>query len=55
VVLNEEKTSPEKELVDDLISVVTVFSSRLYGLRSHSIKKQIKEATKNVESKTVSH
>jgi predicted site-specific integrase-resolvase len=55
VVLNQEKTSPEKELVDDLISVVTVFSSRLYGLRSHSIKKQIKEATKNVESKTVSH
>jgi predicted site-specific integrase-resolvase len=55
VVLNQKKTSPEKELVDDLISVVTVFSSRLYGLRSHSIKKQIKEATKNVESKTVSH
>jgi hypothetical protein len=55
VVLNQEKTSPEKELVDDLISIVTVFSSRLYGLRSHSIKKQIKEATKNVESKTVSH
>jgi predicted site-specific integrase-resolvase len=47
VVLDKEKTSPEKELVDDLLSIITVFSSRLYGLRSHSIKNKIKEATKN--------
>jgi len=44
VVLNQEKTSPEKELVDDLISIVTFFSSLLlYGLRSHSIKDKIKK------------
>jgi len=47
VVLNHEKTSPEKELVDDLISIVTVFSSRLYGLRSHSISNKIKNAVKD--------
>jgi predicted site-specific integrase-resolvase len=51
VVLNQEKTSPEKELVDDLISIVTVFSSRLYGLRSNSIKKKIKqEAERKLET-----
>jgi len=49
VVLNHEKTSPEKELVDDLISIVTVFSSRLYGLRSHSIKNKIKQAADEIE------
>jgi excisionase family DNA binding protein len=43
MVLDQKKTSPEEELVNDLISIVTVFSSRLYGLRSHSIKKKIKE------------
>jgi len=43
VVLDQEQTSPEKELVDDLISIITVFSSRLYGLRSHKLKNQIKE------------
>lgn len=43
VVLNQTQTSPESELTTDLISIITVFSSRLYGLRSHKIKKQIKE------------
>lgn len=41
VVLNNETTSPEKELVDDLISIVDRFSCRLIGLRKH--KKAIKE------------
>jgi len=53
VVLNKKETSPEKELVDDLLSIVTVFSSRLYGLRSHTIKKKIKdEASKNPQTTT---
>jgi len=43
VVLNKPETSPETELTNDLISIITVFSCRLYGLRSNSIKKQIKE------------
>ncbi len=43
VVLDKGETSPEKELLDDLLSIITVFSSRLYGLRSHKLKNQIKE------------
>jgi putative resolvase len=47
VVLDQQETSPEKELVNDLISIITVFSSRLYGLRSNKVKRKIKEeATK---------
>jgi excisionase family DNA binding protein len=50
LVLDKKETSPENELVNDLLSIITVFSSRLYGLRSHSIKKQIKEQiTKTVQ------
>jgi len=47
VVLNQIKTSPEQELVNDLISIITVFSSRLYGLRSNKLKIQIKEEITN--------
>ena len=42
VVLDQKQTSPQEELVNDLISIITIFSSRLYGLRSHGIKKEIK-------------
>ena len=48
LVLNQEETSPNQELVNDLISIITVFSSRIYGLRSHSIKKKIKEASREI-------
>ncbi len=44
VVLDKEETSPEKELVNDLLSIVTVFSGRLYGLRSSSIRNAIKNS-----------
>jgi putative resolvase len=35
LVMNGECFSPEEELVRDLIAIVTVFSARLHGLRSH--------------------
>jgi excisionase family DNA binding protein len=34
VVLNEKVQTPREELVEDLLSITTVFSSRLYGMRS---------------------
>jgi putative resolvase len=33
--LNNEKLSPEKEMVEDLISITTIFSARFHGLRSY--------------------
>lgn len=39
VVVNNEELSPQEELVQDIISVLHVFSCRLYGLRKY--KKQI--------------
>ena len=45
IVVNNEKASPEQELVNDLISIIHVFSCRIYGLRKY--KKQI-EGDENV-------
>jgi len=39
--------TPEEELAKDLISIITSFSARLYGLRSHKTKKLI-AATREV-------
>lgn len=38
IVLNNPDTSPDKELVDDMISIIHVFSCRLYGLRKYKNK-----------------
>ena len=35
IIENEEEKSPEEELVDDMLQIITVFSSRLYGIRSY--------------------
>lgn len=43
VVLEESKLSPQSELVQDLLSIIHVFSCRLYGLRKYS--RKIKEDT----------
>lgn len=45
IVINDEALSPEQELVQDLLSIVHVFSCRLYGLRKY--KKTLKEALKD--------
>jgi len=45
VVLNQEKLSPEQEMVQDLMTIVHCFSSRLYGLRNY--KKTLKKALEN--------
>lgn len=35
LVLNQERLSPEPEMVQDLMTIVNCFSSRLYGLRNY--------------------
>jgi putative resolvase len=45
VVMNTETLSPEQELVQDLMSILHCFSSRLYGLRKY--RKALEEALKD--------
>jgi len=42
LVLNAETLSPQEEMVEDLMTIVHGFSSRLYGLRNY--KKALKAA-----------
>ena len=47
VIMNQtEEVSAEKEMVEDILSIITVFSSRLYGKRSHRNQKIIEENRK---------
>lgn len=48
VIVNNEDTSPESEMIQDLISIVHVFSCRIYGLRKYN--KSLKEDEKHVEN-----
>ncbi|HJA73341.1 MAG TPA: IS607 family transposase [Candidatus Limosilactobacillus faecipullorum] len=47
VVINNPDTSPNQELVDDLASIIHVFSCRLYGLRKLVDDKSLKDGEKN--------
>jgi len=44
-ILNNEQLSPEKEMVQDLMTIIHCFSSRLYGLRNY--KKDLNKLLKN--------
>ena len=46
IIDNTEQTE-EQELVEDMIQIITVFSSRLQGKRAHKAKKMIKELMKD--------
>jgi len=46
VIFDDEGKTPEKELVEDLLAIVTSFAGKLYGARSHK-KKRLVEAVKN--------
>lgn len=47
VVINEDESKTyEEELVQDVLSVITVFSAKLYGSRSHKNKTIVDKAKK---------
>ncbi|MEM3832278.1 MAG: IS607 family transposase [Thermoprotei archaeon] len=40
-VINHEERTPHEELVEDLITIVSSFAGRIYGLRSHEYEKVV--------------
>ena len=40
-VINHEEKTPQEELVEDLITIVSHFAGKLYGMRSHKYKEVI--------------
>lgn len=50
IIINRDtEASPEQELVQDVLEIITVFSARLYGLRSHQNKTVIDELDKSAK------
>lgn len=52
LVMNTESLSPEQEMVEDLMTIVHCFSSRLYGLRNYrkSLKKALADDTRSSDT-----
>jgi len=51
VILNKKENATfEEDLASDVLEIITVFSARLYGSRSHQNKKLIESLAKSVES-----
>ena len=50
VILNQgEECSFEEDFAKDVLEIITVFSARLYGSRSHKNKKLLEDVKKAVE------
>lgn len=50
IIINRSmETSPEEDLVQDVLEIITVFSARLYGLRSHQNKALVDELEKTAK------
>ena len=49
VVLNKEDKDPREELVEDLITVISHFAGKLYGMRSHKYKEVVEGAKRLIE------
>uniref|UniRef100_A0A7C4FCJ8 IS607 family transposase n=1 Tax=Ignisphaera aggregans TaxID=334771 RepID=A0A7C4FCJ8_9CREN len=49
VVLNQEDKDPKEELVEDLITIISHFAGKLYGMRSHKYKEVVESARKLIE------
>lgn len=52
IILNQPSTSPEQELAEDLLNIVTVFSARSHGLRTY--KKQLEQNLNETNNKNKS-
>ena len=49
VTINREEKSPQQELVEDLITIVSHFAGKLYGMRSHKYRKVVEGAKKLIQ------
>ena len=49
VALNQDDKDPKEELVEDLISIISHFAGKLYGMRSHKYEKVVEGARKLLE------
>lgn len=46
IVIDKEEKSPQEELVEDLITIISHFAGKLYGMKSHKYRKVVEGARK---------
>ncbi|AFK21822.1 IS607 family transposase [Pyrococcus sp. ST04] len=44
IVINKTQKEPKEELIEDLITIISHFAGKLYGMRSHKYKEVVKNA-----------
>ncbi|RDD53751.1 MAG: IS607 family transposase, partial [Candidatus Korarchaeota archaeon NZ13-K] len=44
IIINQEEKAPQEELVEDLITIISHFAGKLYGMRSHKYRKVVEGA-----------
>jgi len=49
IVINHEEKSLQEELIEDLITIISHFAGKLYGMRSHKYKKVVEGAKKLIQ------
>ena len=49
VLINQEEKTPREELVEDLITIISHFAGKLYGMRPHKYKEVVEGARKLVQ------
>ena len=55
IVVNNESLSPQEELVQDILSILHIFSCRIYGLRKYKKKiREDEEVEKSLQDRTES-
>lgn len=54
-VINEEEETPQEELVEDLITIVSHFAGKLYGMRSHRYNEVVEGVRDLVSGKSIQH
>ena len=52
IIVNNESLSPQEELVQDIISILHIFSCRIYGLRKYKNKiRKDEEVEKSIQNR----
>ncbi len=49
IVVKKEAKTPKEELIEDLITIISHFTRRLHGMRSHKYKKVVEDARKLIQ------
>jgi len=49
IVINQEEKEPKEELVEDLITIISHFAGKLYGMRSHKYREVVEDTKRLIQ------